>query len=55
MLLICDYCGINSTNIFKIPSSAFYIEKGSLIAYNDYINICYGCLVFEKDKGELKQ
>lgn len=50
MLLICDYCGIMSNTIFKIPSSAFYIESGSLIAYNDYINICNGCLLNEKKK-----
>jgi hypothetical protein len=50
MLLICDYCGINSDTIFKIPSSAFYIEKGSLFSKNDYVNMCYSCLVHEKEK-----
>lgn len=52
MLLICDYCGIISATIFKIPSSAFYIAQGSLFAKSDYTNICYSCLVNEKEEKE---
>jgi hypothetical protein len=50
MLLICDYCGVNSDNIYKIPSSAFYVKNNILHSNNDYINICYSCLVNEKER-----
>lgn len=52
MLLICDYCGIVSSTIYKIPSSAFYIEAAALVVMKDYINICDHCLIYQKEKEQ---
>lgn len=52
MILICDYCGMGKNQIFKLPSSAFYVQDGALISSNDYINMCTACLVTEKEKEQ---
>lgn len=52
MILICDYCGIGKQQIFKIPSSLFYIENAALVTKNDYINMCEFCLVHEKERQQ---
>lgn len=49
MLLICDYCGVISKQIFKLPSSAFYVKDATLFCSHDFISMCADCLA-QKEK-----
>jgi hypothetical protein len=49
MLLICDCCLHNQSEVFKIPSSAFYFEEKSLFVLKEYINMCCHCLLQQEE------
>lgn len=49
MLLICDQCRQVTLQIFKIPTSGFFIRDESLIVLKEYASICADCL-FEVGK-----
>lgn len=52
LICCCDYCGTIRNAVFKIPSSAFYVQNHFLVVHKkgDYINICKACLTRETDK-----
>lgn len=52
MILICDYCSVGKSKIFKVSSSAFYIKDFSLIVMKDYINLCSECLMQNEKEQE---
>jgi hypothetical protein len=48
MILICEYCGQVKTNVFKIPTTAFYVQDNFMVfpnkRYEKTTNICTDCL-----------
>ena len=49
MMFPCDHCGMIFFEIYKIPSSAFYLDKKNLVVMDTHINICKPCLL-QKEK-----
>jgi hypothetical protein len=53
MLIFCDYCLLIQKEIYKIPSSMFYIEGKTLVVLQDYVHLCPTCLL-QNEKGNDK-
>ncbi len=50
MMFHCDHCGMLYFEIYKIPSSAFYLEENEkLVVMESHVNICKPCLM-QKEK-----
>jgi hypothetical protein len=45
MIMTCDGCLQNKTEILKTPAFSFSIEQGKLYVEEHYVNLCASCLV----------
>lgn len=50
MLLVCDFCGVDQTTIFKMPNTKIEVNPAekmiifSTSTFEEYSNICLKCL-----------
>lgn len=53
MLLVCDFCGVDQSTIFKMPNTRIETNTQDKIitfeqsTFEDYSNICIGCLIYK--------